>query len=132
MAYTKSTYIGHCLYCQQQGMIEVEDALAKQYDGHEEEFHAYLDEEATKICKCEASRAWWNVERRVRKAEKRCEEIAGDKIGEVLKAAVRPIMSSYFDNITIKDGSEKYSVYLDSNERLHVKREHKVVDDKTE
>lgn len=90
---TKSTYTGYCLYCQQQGMVTVEDDVAKD------------NEEATKICKCEASRAWWNVERRVRKAEARCLEVADSEyIGEVLKSSVRPIMKSEFDRLTIKDG----------------------------
>lgn len=129
---SKGTYIGNCIYCKQQGMIEVEDNLAREYDERKEEFQAFLNEEATKICKCEAARAWWNVERRVRKAEKRCEEIAGDKIGEALKAAVRPIMSGHFDSITIKDCGVKYSVYLDNNDRIHIKRERKVVDDNAE
>lgn len=81
----------------------------------------------------EASRAWWNVERRVRKAEARCLEVADSEyIGEVLKSSVRPIMKSEFDRLTIKDGGVTYSVYLDNDERIHVRREYKVTDDKTE
>ncbi len=130
---TKSTYTGYCLYCQQQGMVTVEDDVAKEYEGRDEDFSAFLNEEATKICKCEASRAWWNVERRVRKAEARCLEVADSEyIGEVLKSSVRPIMKSEFDRLTIKDGGVTYSVYLDNDERIHVRREYKVTDDKTE
>ena len=32
--------------------------VAKEYEGRDEDFSAFLNEEATKICKCEASRAW--------------------------------------------------------------------------
>ncbi|MFR7629593.1 MAG: hypothetical protein ACLUZ6_02575 [Lachnospira eligens] len=65
----------------------------------------FLTRKQQKICKCEASRAWWNVERRVRKAEARCLEVADSEyIGEVLKSSVRPIMKSEFDRLTIKDG----------------------------
>lgn len=41
-------------------------------------------------------------------------------------------MRSEFDKLTIKDVGVTYSVYLDSDERLHVRREHKVTEDKTE
>ena len=46
-----------------------------------------------------------DVERRVRKAEDECLKLANsEQIGEVLKAAVRPVMRSEFDKLTIKDG----------------------------
>ena len=32
---TKSTYTGYCLYCQQQGMVTVEDDVAKEYEESE-------------------------------------------------------------------------------------------------
>lgn len=41
----------------------------------------------------------------MRKAEDECLKLANsEQIGEVLKAAVRPVMRSEFDKLTIKDG----------------------------
>lgn len=130
---TKSTYLGKCMYCGQQAMLEINDDIVALYEDKPDDWDTYISEEATKICKCEGARAWWNVERRVRKAEDECLKLANsEQIGEVLKAAVRPVMRSEFDKLTIKDGGVTYSVYLDSDERLHVRREHKVTEDKTE
>lgn len=69
----------------------------------------------------------------MRKAEDECLKLANnEQIGKALKAAVRPVMRSEFDRITIKNHGVTYSVYLDGDERLHVRREHKVTEDKTE
>lgn len=129
---SKGKYLGNCIYCNTEAIIEVEDDLAHEYNEQKEEFQIFLNEEATKICKCASAVAWWNVERCVRKAEKRCEEIAGGKIGQALKEAVRPIMSNKFESITIKHCGNKYSVYLDNNDGIHIKRECKVIDDNAE
>lgn len=130
---TKSTYFGRCMYCGQQAMLEINDNTVALYEGKTDDWDTYISEEATKICKCEGARAWWNVERRVRKAEDECLKLANnEQIGKALKAAVRPVMRSEFDRITIKDHGVTYSVYLDGDERLHVRREHKVTEDKTE
>lgn len=130
---TKGTYYGSCMYCKQQIMLEIDDDIAAQYEDKPDEWDAYLSEEAVKRCKCEGARAWWNVERRVRKAEDRCLNIAGnEQMGEILKSAVRPIMMNKFDKLVIRGNGATYSVYLDSSEHLHVRREHKVIEDTTE
>jgi len=86
-------------------MLEITDDVAATYEDRPDDWDAYISEEATKICKCEGARAWWNVERRVRKAEDECLKLANsEQIGEVMKAAVRPVMRSEFDKLTIKDG----------------------------
>lgn len=114
-------------------MLEINDDIAASYEDKPDDWDTYISEEATKICKCEGARAWWNVERRVRKAEDECLKLAGnEQIGEMLKVAVRHVMKDKFDKLIIKDGGVTYSVYLDSDERLHVRREHKVTEDKTE
>lgn len=102
---TKSTYLGKCMYCGQQAMLEINDDIVASYEDKPDDWDTYISEEATKICKCEGARAWWNVERRVRKAEDECLKLANsEQIGEVLKAAARPVMRSEFDKLTIKDG----------------------------
>lgn len=86
-------------------MLEITDDVAATYEDRPDDWDTYISEEATKLCKCEGARAWWNVERRVRKAEDECLKLANsEQIGEVLKAAVRPVMRSEFDKLTIKDG----------------------------
>jgi hypothetical protein len=130
---TKSTYLGKCMYCGQQAMLEINDDIADSFEDKPDDWDTYISEEVTKICKCEGARAWWNVERRVRKAEDECLKLAGnEQIGEMLKVAVRHVMKDKFDKLIIKDGGVTYSVYLDSDERIHVRREHKVTEDKTE
>lgn len=39
---TKSTYTGYCLYCQQQGMVTVEDDVAKEYEGRDKESRSQM------------------------------------------------------------------------------------------
>ena len=130
---TKSTYLGKCMYCGQQAMLEINDDIADSFEDKPDDWDTYISEEVTKICKCEGARAWWNVERRVRKAEDECLKLAGnEQIGEMLKVAVRHVMKDKFDKLIIKDGGVTYSVYLNSDERIHVRREHKVTEDKTE
>ena len=48
-----------------------------------------------------------------------------------MKMAIRPLMMDKLDKLTIKDGSVTYMVYLDSDEKIHVKKEYKSVDDET-
>lgn len=102
---TKSTYLGKCMYCGQQAMLEINDDIADSFEDKPDDWDTYISEEVTKICKCEGARAWWNVERRVRKAEDECLKLAGnEQIGEMLKVAVRHVMKDKFDKLIIKDG----------------------------
>lgn len=48
-----------------------------------------------------------------------------------MKMAIRPLMMGKMDKLVIKDGADTYSAYLDSDERIHVKKEYKSVDDET-
>lgn len=86
-----------------------------------------------KKCKCQGASAWWNVERRVRNAEDRCLELAtNEEIGSILQSSVRPLMKGKLDKVTIKYGDVAYNLFLDGNERIHIRRERKVTEEKTE
>ena len=128
---SKGQYIGYCRYCKQQTMLQIDDVVATDYENNPEEWEAYLEEEATKKCKCQGASAWWNVERRVRNAEARCLELAtNEEIGSILQSSVRPLMKGKLDKVTIKYGDVAYNLFLDGNERIHIRREHKVTEEK--
>lgn len=130
---SKGQYIGYCRYCKQQTMLQIDDVVAADYENNPEEWEAYLEEEATKKCKCQGASAWWNVERRVRNAEDRCLELAtNEEIGNILQSSVRPLMKGKLDKVTIKYSGVNYNLFLDGNERIHIRREHKVTEEKTE
>lgn len=130
----KTDYYGACRYCGQQALIQIKDDVVKKMvaGGDEQVVEEYLKDQATFACSCEGARAYTNVERRIEKAKKRCDNIApSDSVGEIMKMAIRPLMMDELDKLTIKDGSVTYMVYLDSDEKIHVKKEYKSVDDET-
>ena len=55
---TKSTYLGKCMYCGQQAMLEINDDIADSFEDKPDDWDTYISEEVTKICKCEGARAW--------------------------------------------------------------------------
>lgn len=130
----KSEYFGVCRFCGQQRMITVEDEVAKEYKGKELDWHNFLDEEATKGCNCEEARAHANVERRIENAKVRCAEIANGSqpIEQILANSITPLMTGCIDKLQVVHDGTKYETFLDSAERIHVKREYKNVDDLTE
>lgn len=41
-------------------------------------------------------------------------------------------MKGKLDKVTIKYSDVNYNLFLDNNERIHIRREHKVTEEKTE
>ena len=130
----KTEYYGACRYCGQQALIQLDDDQVKKMvaGGDEQVVEEYLKDRATFACSCEGARAYTNVERRIEKAKKRCDDIAPtESVGEIMKMTIKPLMMEELDKLTIKDGSVTYTVYMDVHERIHVKKEYKNVDDET-
>lgn len=128
---TKGQYYGYCMYCNQQKVIQLDDDFVEKMNPDDVE--TYVNDEVTKTCDCPGARAYSNVEKRVVKAEQRCMDKAiNESIGEILKASIRPLMRNELDKIQIKAMNITYSVFLDTDERIHIKAERKVVEDDTE
>lgn len=130
----KKEYYGACRYCGQQTLIQIGDDVAKQMiaNGGEYAMETYLKDQATFACNCEGARAYTNVEKRIEKAEERCIRIApSDEVAEIMQQAVRPLMMEKIDKLIIKSGVDTYSLYIDGDDRIHVRKEFKQVDDET-
>lgn len=130
----KSQYIAPCMFCGQQTYVQVDDSFAKKEEFQKDPtlFEKYLTEMGTYECSCAQARAYTNVENRILNATERCKESADSPISDILISALRPVMMEQIDKLSISAGGIKYEVYLDSNEKLHVRRERKLVDDSTE
>lgn len=88
----KNEYYGACRYCGQQTLIQIEEDVVKKTiansGGHAVE--EYLKDQATFACNCEGARAYTNVEKRIEKAEERCEMIAAsDEMAEIMKGGYK-------------------------------------------
>lgn len=129
---TKGQYYGICEYCNQTMLMQIPDETMKLFSSSDEA-DEYLSQEASKRCSCAGARAHSNVERRINAAIERCREITdNESIQTLMMASISSVMKGEIEKLTIKDSGNTFSVYLDGDERIHIKREHKVVEEATE
>lgn len=120
-----------CGFCGQNTIIQLTDERAEELDAlSEEERDKELKIEAYMHCKCDGAQSFARAEKKVRRAEARCEGISSVlEVCEILKSSIRPLYEEVFDKLTIKEGTDTYMTYVDSNSKIHVRKETKVVSD---